>query len=187
MTIIRKNADQLKQTVHLTKPLDQMAYPVRNKNGKLIIDSKYFPKHFFLIEFQDTSSNSNKMAKSCWKNENIYEVKKVIIKYELQSNQMHQYCWIENGTNLTAPLHCMPYYSFASEDEIDVWLTNEHKPIMITISVLSAIFAPLIGILFTCILAKVFPKCIRGRRPVQQTATYLTPKEIETVEHIRFV
>lgn len=176
------------QTVHLTKPFDNAVHPVQNKNGKLILDSKYFPMNFSLIGFEESFNNTNKKASNCFINNKDTKSKKVIIKSELIPNVAFQFCWTENGTNLITPLNCMPFHWFVNEDDDnDFWLKIEHKPIVITISVISAAVAPFIGISIACILAKVFPREIRGRRPIQTIASFLTPKEIETVKRIRYV
>lgn len=176
---------RLKPMVHLSKP--DAVQPIHNRNGKIIVDSKYFPKHFSLIGFQESINNNDKRVSNCWINEIDREAKKVIIKSEPEPNQVYQFCWLKNRSNFILPLRCRAFYSFARKDEDDFWLTIEHMPIVFTILGFSAILAPLIGVSIACILAKLFPRKIWARRPIQSIVTPLTPREMEGVKRVRLV
>lgn len=175
---------QLNQSIYTMKPLNDILHQIRNRNGKLIVNSKYFPRHFALIGFEQTLDNTEKNLSKCWTNEKVNEEKQIIIKSKLESNQAYQLCWVEN--HLIIPFNCMTFHSYLSEDnETDFLLKIEHKPIFIATVVLSAVFATLIGIALAYGWAKLFPKQIHQRKSFQTTDPSLTPNEMDAIRQMR--
>lgn len=145
------------QIIQLTKPSHNIAPITRKHDGELQINKDASTNDLILIEFEQFSANEEK---SCFKH--TKNMKKINYKRNFEPETLYQFCWMEKNANTIFPLDCIISSSINFESgENDAWIMEQRKSIVIIACVLSAFFAPVVGILITVTLAKLFQKKIR--------------------------
>lgn len=195
-----------KKMITLTKSSHKIGPVVQIEEGQLHIDTVFLKNDFKLIElnhfqsneFDEIISNNEKSCAVYYKSSKPIDIQ---IKRKLQPEILHRFCWTEKSSGTILPLDCITFH-LNEEDaslmklegkDLDAWIMEPDKPIVITVCVLFAIFAPVIGILIAIALTKLFPTWIRGQMTdLKESATkhlgqILTLKEQGAFNQLRYM
>lgn len=182
--------DNLMEYVTFTSAFEQNP-PFQYKNGKLVLStSSQFKNYVYVGYEQCTPYRKYKKIARCMGNFNGTTKK---IEIELKSNQLYRFCQMGKKDQFVKPLQCISIFSRPTIEKEDKngtnhsneWLRDEHKTVAITCFTLTAVFMPFFGIFIAILLAKFFPKRIRGKRNHDTFALF--PKQHQSINKFRFV
>lgn len=182
------------QMVNLTQSSHKIGPVSRNNKDELYIDTELLSNHFKLIEFDQNSFNNENTCNAYIKGNRTKNVK---FKQKLDTNILYRVCWMHEDFETIFPLDCVTFHSnshkegalhFQSEGEdLDAWIMEPNKPIMIIVCVLFAIFAPVLGIVIAVILAKISPKWVRGQKPSTGKDVVAISKDQQSINRQKYV
>lgn len=171
---------QVKKLIEITKPSHKVDLIIRIEKEELHIDSALLSDDFKLIELNHIQSDeSNEMVfnqeKACTAYFKCDKIKSMKFKRKLERNILYRFCWMQKESDTIFPLDCVTFHLGSNEEgalhlesdgnNLDAWVMKSDKPILITVWSLLAIFGPVFGILIAVVLAKLFPRMIRGPKP----------------------
>lgn len=161
---------------------DKIRLPtIRVNHGKLIICTAHLSKDFYYFGYEQNM----KMILMCLGNSRGDKVRKIEI--DLHPYRMYRLCRLKRKHNSITPMECIPYFTGSDENNFDVWITEKYKAAFISIIMVIAVIMPFLGILVSVILAKVFPKFIRGKTSLKKQAPSPDPKPLSGMDRFRFV
>lgn len=168
-------------------------FPFRYKDGKLMLFTSEKSKDFVYVGFEQcTPYRKYKQISRCIGNSEGTERK---VEITLKLNQSYRFCQMEKSDITIKPFECVSIYSQTKDqqeieetEQSTCWIMREQKTIAIIGFIVLAICMPFVGILVAIILAKFFPKRIRG---IQHNETIASiPKQvvrIDSTNQFRFV
>lgn len=162
----------LYKTINLTKSSHKIGLVSRKKDDELYIDTELLSNHFKIIEFNQNFVHGKSTCTSFIKGNRMENVK---FKQKLIANIFYRFCWMREEFYTIFPLDCITFHFNSHKtggihlgEDLNAWIMESDKSILITVCVLLAIFAPVIGILIAVIMAKLFPKWIRGQKRAEK-------------------
>lgn len=183
-TVIHCGAINVKKYVTLKKST-KIRFPlICIKNGNLVLYTAHLSKDFFYFGYEQ----SFKKILKCVGNSMGDKVRKIQIA--MSPNQMYRLCRIKRKHNSITPLECIPYFTNYDADRLDAWIKMKYKGTFVWIFIFTGILMPFIGILISTLLAKLFPKFIRGNTLLTKQTLSPIPKQhaaFERFRSIRFV
>lgn len=157
-TFIQCGAINVKKNVKLSKPKMNQFPSIRMNDGKLLLYTARIAQEFFYFAYDQ----SDKTISKCLGNSEGNKVRKM--KIDLQPHRMYRLCRVIRRHNLITPLECIPFFTEHDDTNLNAWVMIEHKAIFIWVLTLIVALMPFIGISIAILMAKIFPKSIRGRR-----------------------
>lgn len=114
------------------------------------------------------------------------------IEFNLKPNKIYQFCRMKRDFSVTELLDCIMYHSNGETEDFDAWWFTDSKPAVIGGGIGLAVFVFLFGILMSKILARIFPRRIRGTRivekeniVVEKPRQIMMPRTMQEQEFIR--
>lgn len=158
VTVQCKTWDSSKESVKSVQFVKPVESPIRHmpiEDGNVFIDIDAISHEMIGLE----SDNGRNLTK-CFINNRMG---KFGIQFKMSPDRMYQFCWTQKGKWTISMLDCISFYSNILA--VDAWILEEQKPVFIAVSVLVVFSAFFIGIFISYLLAKYFPKTIRGIEP----------------------
>lgn len=144
--------------ISLTEPTKGLL-TIRVENDNLYVTAENLSEGVLLFGFeQQTMPGGSIICLGSFEGGNDHTE----IEFQLKPNNIYRFCRIIKNVSIMGFLDCVLYYSKGEPEQLDAWLWTENKPIIISVCVVAAVIIVFMGILFSKVLAVIFPKQIRG-------------------------
>lgn len=176
---------------NITLTKDETKILASIKNDRLMIDALNFSSDLNLIVFMETERKNGKIITKCLTNISD-KTNDLRFERDLKSNQFYRFCSKKKESKTVSPLNCVSFYSINSSNSVgvmqsEVWIKTDDKAFLITILVLCPIFAFIIGVSTSLLLAKWFSWKFQAKNARPMVEKALSEQEYESVKRLRFV
>lgn len=165
--------------------------PLANfKNGKVHFAIDVLANNFIIIDFQlDRLSIDKHTCRTHFQSD---EKDLLSIENPFHSDKMHRICWMKKSVETIIPANCVTIHSYPNVGETNahnknVWILKDQMAIMISICILSTIFAFAFGLLVAYSWAKMMRKKSLAQQSSLTKALSEQLRQNEMIERLKCV